>query len=123
MLRYRLGEKSLVSALIENFKWLPFFMIFLGGLSFHLNCAILAHMFSINMTWGATAKELEASNFFKEVPKIFKSFKWMYLCMLILIGGMIYLARFAPPGWTITEFTAIVPLAIGISAHCLLPVS
>ncbi|KAF8437732.1 glycosyl transferase family group 2-domain-containing protein [Terfezia claveryi] len=121
VLRYRLGEKSLIGALIENFKWLPFFMIFLGGLSFHLNCAILAHMFSINMTWGATAKELEASNFFKEVPKIFKSFKWMYLCMLILIGGMIYLARFAPPGWTINEFTAIVPLAIGISAHCLLP--
>jgi len=97
-------------------------MIFLGGLSFHLNCAILAHMFGIDMTWGATAKELEASNFFKEVPKIFKMFKYMFAFMLALICGMIYLAKFAPPGYTINGFTAIVPLAIGIASHILLPV-
>lgn len=31
-------------------------------------------MFSYNITWGATKKEVERSNFFKEVPKIFKRY-------------------------------------------------
>lgn len=70
ILRYRLGEKSLIGALLENFKWMPMFAIFFGGISFHLFLALCAHMFSINMEWGATAKEAEASNFFKEVPKV-----------------------------------------------------
>ena len=31
---------------------------FFGGLSIHLTTAILAHLFSYNMTWGATKKVL-----------------------------------------------------------------
>jgi hypothetical protein len=34
--------------------------------------AILAHLFSVNITWSATVKEVQRSNFFKEIPKIFK---------------------------------------------------
>jgi hypothetical protein len=45
---------------------------FFGGLSIPLSQAILAYLFSYNMTWGATKKEVEQSNFFKEVPKIMK---------------------------------------------------
>jgi hypothetical protein len=59
---------------------------FLGGLSIPLSQAILAHLFSYNMTWSATKKEVERSNFFKEVPKIMKrwgSFTGLYtLCVL-----------------------------------------
>lgn len=47
VLRYRLGEKSLISALIENFKWMPMFAIFFGGISFHLFLALAAHMYVI----------------------------------------------------------------------------
>ena len=36
--------------------------IFLGGLSLHVSSALLAHMFEIDMTWGATSKEAEFSN-------------------------------------------------------------
>jgi hypothetical protein len=54
--------------LLENFKWLFLLFIFLGGISIHVSEAILAHMFEINMTWGATAKTLEFTNFFIEVP-------------------------------------------------------
>ena len=54
---------------------MPMFAIFFGGLSFHLSLAILSHMFNINMSWGTTAKEKDDSNFFKEIPKIFKNFK------------------------------------------------
>ncbi|KAA8646655.1 glycosyltransferase family 2 protein [Aspergillus tanneri] len=96
IIRYRLGEKSLGPALLENFKWMPMFAIFFGGLSFHLSRAILAHMFSINMQWGTTAKEKINSNFFKEMPKIFQTFKWLYAVLLPLVLGMIYLGCFAP---------------------------
>lgn len=121
ILRYRLGEKSLIGALLENFKWMPMFAIFFGGISFHLFMALGAHMFSINMEWGATAKEAEKSNFFKEVPKIFKSFKWMYMFCVPMVGGMIYLGLYAPPGWEITGITAVVPLAVMLSSHIILP--
>lgn len=121
ILRYRLGEKSLLGALVENFMWMPMFAIFFGGISFHLFLALCAHMFSINMEWGATAKEAVASNFFKEVPKIFRSFKWMYAFTIPLVGGMIYLGKFAPPGYEINTITAIVPLAVMLSSHILLP--
>lgn len=80
-------------------------------------------MFSINMEWGATAKEAEQSNFFKEVPKIFKSFKWMYMFIIPCIGGMVYLGCFAPRGWEITGSTATVPLAVILASHAILPVS
>lgn len=72
VMRYRAGENTLIGSLIENFKWLPMLVIFLGGLSLHLSQALLAHMFEIDMTWGATAKELDQSNFFLEVPKVLK---------------------------------------------------
>jgi hypothetical protein len=72
IMRYRIGERSLLWALFENFKWTIMLAIFLGGLSLHVSQALLAHMFEINMTWGATSKEAEFSNFFIEVPKVLK---------------------------------------------------
>lgn len=121
VIRYRLSEKSLWASLVENFKWMPMMAVFFSGISFHLSRALLAHMFKINMTWGTTAKEKVDSNFFKEIPKIFKCFKWMYAVLIPLIGGMIYLGCFAPRGWEITETAAVVPLAVTLSAHALLP--
>ncbi|KMQ48021.1 Nucleotide-diphospho-sugar transferase domain-containing protein [Trichophyton rubrum] len=121
IIRSRLSEKSLWSALVENFKWMPMMAIFFGGVSFHLSLALLSHMFSIKMEWGATAKEKVDSNFFKEIPKIFKSFKWMYAVLIPLIGGMIYLGNFAPRGWEIKEVAAVVPMAVTLSLHALLP--
>ena len=78
IMRYRSGERSLLYALFENFKWTFMLAIFLGGLSLHVSQALLAHMFEIDMSWGATSKEAEFSNFFIEVPKVLKkvSFSW-----------------------------------------------
>jgi hypothetical protein len=121
ILRHRLGEKSLLSSLVENFKWMPMFSIFFGGLSFHLTCAILAHLLGIDMQWGATSKEKEDSNFWKEIPKIFSNFKYMYLFIVLISGGMVYLGCFAPRGWEITGITAIIPLAITLASHALAP--
>ncbi|KAK6355321.1 hypothetical protein TWF696_004431 [Orbilia brochopaga] len=97
------------------------FVVFFSGLSFHVNTAILAHTFSVNMTWGATSKEKTDSNFWIEVPRILKTFKWMYLVVGTLALCVIYCAVFAPPDWRITEFTAIVPLATMIVGHLILP--
>ncbi|KAF2814134.1 uncharacterized protein BDZ99DRAFT_516746 [Mytilinidion resinicola] len=121
ILHYRLGDKGFGAAMLENFKWAPMFILFFSDISFHLSLALLAHMFSINMQWGATAKEKENSNFFKEIPKIFKSFKWMYICLIPVVGGMIYLGIWAPRGWQINGATAVVPLAVMVGCHLLLP--
>lgn len=73
VMRYRAGEKGLLPGLLENFKWTLMLAIFLGGLSLHVSQALLAHMFGIDMSWGASSKEAEFSNFFIEVPKVLRN--------------------------------------------------
>ena len=120
-MRYRTGERSLLAALAENFKWVPLMVIFFGGLSFHVGAALLAHLLHIDMQWGATSKEKEDSNFFQEVPRIFATFKYMYIFVVLCSAGMIYLSLFAPRGWEITDFTCIVPMAVVLGSHALTP--
>ncbi|KAF7536266.1 hypothetical protein G7054_g4680 [Neopestalotiopsis clavispora] len=125
VMRYRIGERSLLGSLWENFKWTFMLAIFLGGLSLHVSQALLAHMFEIDMTWGATSKEAEFSNFFIEVPKVLKKFKFSMLFSLIFIAGMIILAvaPFVPYDWRITDFVAILPMATVATSHFLLPLA
>jgi cellulose synthase/poly-beta-1,6-N-acetylglucosamine synthase-like glycosyltransferase len=121
LLRYRTGERSLLGSILENLKWSPMMTCFFGGLAFHITVALLAHLLHIDMQWGATSKEKEDSNFFQEMPRIFKTFKFMYLTVFIVVGGVIYLGVFADPDWAITDFTAIVPLALNLGFHALVP--
>ncbi|KXJ93691.1 glycosyl transferase family group 2-domain-containing protein [Microdochium bolleyi] len=125
MMRWRSGQGQLVPCLIENFKWSLLFAIFLGGLSLHVSQALLSHMFEINMVWGATAKEAEFSNFFIEVPKVAKKFKWSMLFSIGFIVAMIIFAKapFVPHDWRITEFVAILPMSVVASSHFLLPIA
>lgn len=52
------------------------FIIMFGGMSLHISQALLCHMFSINMQWGATSKEVENTNFFEEVSQSsFRTFR------------------------------------------------
>jgi hypothetical protein len=124
VLRYRLGAKTFFSSLLENFKWVLMFAIFLGGLSLHVSSALLAHMFEYNMQWGATSKEAEFSNFFIEVPRVLKRFKFSFAISLLGIVAMIMLsvAPFVPVGWRITDFVAIFPMAMVWASHLLLPI-
>ncbi|KAI1453945.1 glycosyl transferase family group 2-domain-containing protein [Annulohypoxylon moriforme] len=125
VMRYRVGERTLMYAIYENFKWTFLLAIFLGGLSLHVSQAILAHMFEIDMTWGATSKEAEFSNFFIEVPKVLKKFKFSMLFSLLFIAGMIVIAvaPIVPHNWRITDFVAILPMATVASSHFLLPLA
>ena len=125
MLRYRSGERSFLGSLFENIKWIFLLYIFLGGISIHVSEAILAHMFEINMTWGATAKELEFSNFFIEVPKVLRQFWFSMIFCCIMIAGMVILAvaDFIPYSWHITQIESIVPLSSLVVSHMLLPLA
>lgn len=89
-----------VSVLTRSSSLCSFF--FFGGLSIHLSQALLAHMFSYNITWGATKKEVERSNFWLEVPKIIKRF-WiaLVLCILALVAMTILATDIVPRGWQI----------------------
>ncbi|CAJ2504576.1 Uu.00g119700.m01.CDS01 [Anthostomella pinea] len=125
IMRYRMGQRTLLYSLYENFKWTFLLAIFLGGLSLHVSQAILAHMFEIDMSWGSTSKEAEFSNFFIEVPKVLKKFKFSMIFSLLFIVGMIILAvaPFVPVGWRITDFVAILPMATVATSHFLLPLA
>lgn len=124
IMRYRIGDRSFLGALFENFKWILMLGIFLGGLSLHVSQALLAHMFEIDMTWGATSKEAEFSNFFIEVPKVLKRFKFSIAFSVLSIAAMIVLARapFVPYDWKIQDFVAILPMATVTASHLLLPI-
>jgi hypothetical protein len=117
VLRYRIEESNLLSALWENFRWIPLLTIFLGGISLHVSQAILSHLFSVDMTWGATSKEATDTSFFKEVPFIMRKFRVTFIFCTVMSLGMTVLAGVGPLGalvpydWQINFFTAIWPLA------------
>lgn len=56
------------------------------------------------------------------LDRIMRQFRWVFLFFAIVIGGMIYLGVFAPRGYTIKDFSVIVPLAIQVGGHILLPI-
>jgi len=125
LLEYRLGYKELLWGFLENLKWIPFFFFFFGGLAIPMTISILAHMLSINITWGATAKEVERSNFFKEGPKILKKYWFSLTISWILIAGMIILSTpLVPIGWRVDSsgWGVIFPLAFAAGCHILFPV-
>jgi hypothetical protein len=98
---------------------------FFGGLSIHLTQALLAHLFSINMTWAATKKEVERSNFFIEVPRILRRFWLALLLSFFTIALMIVLTTsLVPMGWQIpgVDWAVIFPLAVVAACHILFPI-
>ncbi|KAG1848119.1 glycosyl transferase family group 2-domain-containing protein [Suillus subluteus] len=126
LLEYRLGHRSMWASLVETCTWVPFFFFFFGGLSVHLTTAVLAHMFSYNITWGATKKEVERSNFFIEVPRIIKRF-WLALLLSFATFGMIIifsLSSIVGVDWQIpgSYWAVILPLALVAGSHILFPI-
>lgn len=60
---------------MSAFSVTAFYAIFFAGLSLQVSAAIICHLVGYQMSWAATAKTVEASNFFKEVPSIMRKFK------------------------------------------------
>jgi hypothetical protein len=120
--RYRVEEKPFIPALMENFKWIPLLFIFFGGISLHVSQAILSHMFAIDMTWGATSKEVEDISFFDEIPRVMKRFKGTFVFCFGLVVLIVVMAYFAPYLWRIDSMIAVFPLCLVVSCHFLLPI-
>nr|POE56369.1 glucans biosynthesis glucosyltransferase h [Quercus suber] len=123
VLRYRIGEKGILWSFLENLMWVPLLTVFLGGVSLHVSQAILSHLFSINMTWGATSKEAENTTFFQEIPKVIKNFKYTFVFCISCSAMMIVLAQFVPPLWRITQFFSLWPLCTLVFTHFMLPIA
>ncbi|KAF8066798.1 glycosyl transferase family group 2-domain-containing protein [Lyophyllum atratum] len=126
LLQYRLGHKQLIPAFLENLMWIPFFFFFFGGLSIPVSQAILAHLFSYDISWSATVKEVQRSNFFKEIPKIAKRFWFPILVSFVLLAGMIICATsLVPVEWRVDGaggWAVIFPVSIIAGCHILFPI-
>ncbi|PQE04687.1 glycosyltransferase family 2 protein [Rutstroemia sp. NJR-2017a BBW] len=122
ILRYRIEEDTLYHALYTNFRWLFLLTIFLGGISMHVSQSLLCHFFEIDMSWGATAKEVENTTFFKELPRLGKRFFWTFAFCIACALMIVTLALWVPWNWRITDFVAIYPLCTVIVSHFMLPI-
>ncbi|KAH8670860.1 glycosyl transferase family group 2-domain-containing protein [Xylariales sp. PMI_506] len=122
-LRYRLNQQSLFEAIWNNVKWIPLMSIFLGGVQLHVSQALVSHFLSIDMTWGATAKELEEVNFVEEIPRLVRRFKGTFLFTFAMAGLMVSGVYAFPVTWRIDYFASIWPLAATTVNHFLLPVA
>lgn len=121
LIRYRAREGKFFENLYDNFKWSILLVIFLGGISMHLSYALIAHMFSLKMEWGATAKSLESGTFTAELPKIWGRFKYMYGTLVALSALQIYLAVWAPAKYHIFGLTSNLPLIFMMLMHAIMP--
>ncbi|GAC96001.1 hypothetical protein PHSY_003580 [Pseudozyma hubeiensis SY62] len=122
--RARSGKASLLGAAVEQIKWLPALLLFFSGLSYHVMLALAAHPFGYNMTWSATVKDVEESNFWKEIPSIIRRFWHCYLVMFLFAAAMIIFSTpLIPLEWRIEGFTIFWPGSALIAAHILYPLA
>jgi hypothetical protein len=123
VLRYRIGEMGFLEGLWTNFKWIPLITIFLGGVSLHVSQALLCHMFSIDMQWGATSKEIDNISFFEAIGDVVKRFKFTFAFCFAMVGMMLALAFAVPEDWQIRIITATFPMGLLVANHFLLPIA
>ncbi|KAJ9473832.1 Glyco_trans_2-like domain-containing protein [Pseudozyma hubeiensis] len=122
--RYRSKAGGLFSLIKEHVIWMPYMFIFFGGISYHVLTALLSHPVGINMTWGATIKDLDDSNFFIEVPLIFKKF-WKVLLLagaIIVTVIVMQLPDVLPLQWQIQGFFIYWPVLLLAILHILYPI-
>jgi len=125
LFEYRVGAKHLFISFFRNFIWIPMLFIFFSGLSIPLSQSILAHMFSYNISWSATVKEVRRSNFFKEIPKIYRRFWFSLLVSFVTLAGVIVCSTsLIPIGWRVvgSAWGVILPVVVGAACHLLFPV-
>jgi hypothetical protein len=95
-------------------------------MSIHLSKALLAYLFSYNIQWGATKKEVERSNFFIEVPRILERFRVsLVICITCALGIIVLSTPALPVGWRFdayADWAIIFPFALTCVLHILFPI-
>jgi cellulose synthase/poly-beta-1,6-N-acetylglucosamine synthase-like glycosyltransferase len=119
--KYRARAVDFTTSLVEHVSWLFFMIIFFSGVSYHVSTALMAHLLSYDMTWGSTIKDLEDSNFFREIPAILKK-NWgmLTMCVVVLTGVGIVFSDVLPIEWQgHGGFFVYWPLILLTSGHIL----
>jgi hypothetical protein len=121
VVRYRSEDVSFFSQLWTCYRWVPLLFVFLGGISIHVSEALLSHMFSIDMSWGATSKEVTDTSFFKELPVIARDFRFVFVFCITMTAVIICGVYAFPYLWRIDQLIAIFPLTCVVGCHFFLP--
>lgn len=119
--RLRVHKATILEVFIE-LRWTVVMAIFMGSLSWHTCKAIVCHLFSINMAWEATAKDIEHSNFFREVPKAIKSYYMMYIFCIGMLIAILVFSYAVPYAFQIRGIAPILPLGWSLFSHILAPI-
>lgn len=119
--RYRITKKTIWPMLFE-FRWSVLMAIFMGGLSWHMVVAITCHLCSFELQWGATAKSIDNSTFFKELPKALKNYKFVYIGAFLCLVMIIVMATAVPYAYKIDGLAPILPFAWLLACHTLSPI-
>lgn len=122
MSRYRSQSATFRQAVKEGVCNIPLGVIFFSGLAFHVFTALMAHITSYDMTWGATKKDLETPTITEEIPVVWAR-HWMTwgLSGLIIAGVGIVSTSIVPVEWRISDFSVMFPLLWLLCGHFLFP--
>ncbi|WWC87221.1 uncharacterized protein L201_002109 [Kwoniella dendrophila CBS 6074] len=121
-LRYRLKVPNCSQLAIDQIKWIPYFSIFFTGMSMPMSAALISHLVGYNMTWSTTIKTVEKSNFFLQLPIIWRRF-WPQLSFFGLCVPMMIITNssLVPYGYRVTSLEVFVPMGIITASHLLYP--
>ena len=116
-----------------------FFAIFFIGMSLPMSASLASHMVGYNMTWSTTVKTVEKSNFFLQLPIIWKRF-WPQLIFFGAFAVSIWRARFdfrlnrtmqafmlvstsqfMPVDYRVANIEVTFPMGLLVAAHLLWP--
>jgi len=88
ILRYRLKLEDNGRFAGRLLAFIPFFTVFFSGLSLSIAASLVSHLLGINMSWTATSKSVERSNFFLQLPKIFRRFWGQLLISIAVLASL-----------------------------------
>jgi hypothetical protein len=87
MLRHQMKDKTFWRAYVEALKWMPFRMLFFGGISVNCPKALICHAFGINIEWASTAKDIGDTSFYVNLGKMIQTFKYTWAICVFISGG------------------------------------
>ncbi|ODO03115.1 hypothetical protein I350_05960 [Cryptococcus amylolentus CBS 6273] len=122
VLRYRLKIPDCSKLAFDQIKWVPFFSIFFTGMSMPMSAALFSHLVGYNMTWSTTIKTVEKSNFFLQLPIIWRRF-WPQLVFFAACAAMMIItsSSLMPSGFRVHNIEVYVPMGILTASHLLYP--
>jgi len=124
VLKYRLGQRGLLRGIKEEYMYVIITSVFWSSIGWHLCTSILRHLFSLPIVWGATVKEVENTNFFRELKLVWQRYAWLYV-LLFLQLGLIFCIIYVPQFHGIYDasgFVGLFPLVWTIGCHMLGPI-